>query len=144
MAKPARSEPVFDDVDGDDERDKLTNVTHDTSTDAGGGRDEPGEAYPNLTACVKPLAAMAWPVLLTYLCNFAVPVTSVRIVFNFSEIRQPRGNFPVTGCLRLSAQVIFVGHFGSELELAGIGLAVFFCNVTGNIPLCLLFVTFPP
>jgi hypothetical protein len=81
MPKFTKPEPVFDDVDGDDEHDKLTNVTHDTSTDAGGGRDEPGEAYPDLKACVKPLAAMAWPILLTYLCNFAVPVTSVRTWF---------------------------------------------------------------
>jgi fructose-1-phosphate kinase PfkB-like protein len=45
----------------------------------------------------------------------------------------------VTNSVTVSIQVIFIGHFGSELELAGIGLAVFFCNVTGPIRFVLKF-----
>ena len=93
--------------------------------------DEPtSEAFPTIRAAGRPLANMALPVLFTYLCNFVLPVTSVRyvsfILLYFNVFMRLR----VRVC---RVQVIAVGHNGDATSLAAIGLAVFFCNVTGTL-----------
>ena len=93
-------------------------------------------AYPTYKSVFKPLTSMAWPVLFTYLCNFAVPVISVSTLV-FTRCVGIPANHVAGRCVlirnssRAWWQVIFVGHYGREEDLASIGLAVMFCNVSG-------------
>ena len=66
-------------ADNDDDAEDVR-LTADTATTENALKSESSagnEAYPTYKSVFKPLSALAWPMLLTYLCNFIIPVISV-------------------------------------------------------------------